>query len=40
VILVGTIFKGESRKGTWFLSWGLVEKEDEEVEGKGYLRKK
>jgi hypothetical protein len=29
---VGTIFKGESMKGTWFLSWGLVEKEDQEVE--------
>jgi len=29
---VGTLFKGKSRRGTWFLSWGLVEKEDEEVE--------
>jgi len=34
MILVGTLFKGKSRRGMWFLSWGLVEKEDEEVEEK------
>ncbi len=38
--LVGIIFKGEGGKGTWILSWGLVEKEDEEAkEGAGLSRK-
>jgi hypothetical protein len=32
VILVGTLLKGENRRGTRFLNWGLVEKEDEEVD--------
>jgi len=37
---VGILFKGEGGKGTWILSWGLVEKEDEEAkEGAGLLRK-
>jgi hypothetical protein len=26
VILVGTLLKGKSRRGTWFLNWGLVKR--------------
>jgi len=33
--LVGILFKGEGGKGTWILSWNLVEKEDEEAKGEG-----
>ncbi len=29
---MGTLFKGEGGKGTWMLSWGLVKKDDDEVE--------
>jgi hypothetical protein len=34
VILVGILFKGKGGGSTWILSWGLEEKEDEEVEEK------
>jgi len=38
--LVGILLKGEGGRGTWILSWGLVEKEDEEIEeGVGLSRK-
>ncbi len=38
--LVDILFKGEGGKGTWILSWGLVEKEDEDAkEGVGLSRK-
>jgi hypothetical protein len=38
--LVAILFKGKGGKGTWILSWGLVEKEDEEAkDGAGLSRK-
>lgn len=39
-ILVGILLKGKGEKGTWILRWGLVEKDDEEVEEKADLMKR
>ncbi len=38
--LVGILLKGEGGRSTWILSWGLVEKEDEELEERVDLLKK
>jgi hypothetical protein len=38
-VLVGTLLKGKGGKSTWILCYGLVEKDDEEVE-KGVDLKK